>query len=162
MEATFDAELEKNPDATVIDVSAGGQLSSKRVYFLPWEIDSDDSVLRKSIKTFVRNAIRRVVLKGYHTIAFPAIGCGQLGCPINVVAEVMVQEAHYLSQTHGISVVFVIQPNKNDVYNEFQKQINQPHDLTLIPPSVKTISVPVHKGMIEVQKGDITKQKVSI
>jgi hypothetical protein len=57
---------------------------------------------------------------------------------------------------HGISVSFVVQPDKEDVYNEFQKQIN----LLQSPKKVKSTSVAVGKGIIEVEKGDITMQKV--
>ena len=102
LEASYNAELDKNADAAVITVKAEGHIKSKCVYFLPWKPNSDDSVFRTSIKTFVANAISRAVLENYRTIAFPAIGCGQLGCSAKVIADVMVEEAYQLSQKHQI------------------------------------------------------------
>lgn len=160
MEASYDAQLDKNADAAIIAVKAEGDIKSKCVYFLPWKPNSDDSVFRTSIKTFVANAMSRAVLENYRSIAFPAIGCGQLGCSANVIAEVMVEEAYPLSQKHGISVMFVIQAQKTDVYDEFQKQIKAKQPLAKPTPPPKPISVTIKKGMIEVEKGDITTQKV--
>ena len=160
MEASFNSELEKNPDASVIDVKADGQLRSKRVYFLPWEVDSEDSALRISIKTFVRNAVRRAVLKEYQSIAFPAIGCGQYGCPTSLVAQIMTDEASFLSGKHGISVLFVIQPQRNDIYDEFQQKIGSTQHPQISRPSPKMISMSVNQGVMEVHMGDITTQKV--
>lgn len=95
----------------------------------------------------------------YRSIAFPAIGCGQFGCPINLVARVMVGEAHRKTQMYSISVLFVIQSERTDIYNEFQKQIDllQPQSSC---DKLRTISANAGNGKIEVEQGDITKQKV--
>lgn len=160
MQTSYNAEFDKNPDAPVIDVKADGKLNSKRVFFVPWVADPEESDLRASIKTFVRNAIRRAVLKEYRTIAFPAIGCGQYGCSVSLVARTMIDEASFLSGKHGIAVLFVIQPQKNDIYDEFQTQINSAQQPIISPLPLKVISVPVNQGVIEVHMGDITTQKV--
>ncbi len=161
MKTFFNAELNKNPDASaVIAVKAEGQIKSKMVYFLKWKANADTSLLRKSIETFVANAITRAVLEGYQSIAFPAISCGQFGCSVSSVAQTMVSEAHQKLQKHGISITFVIQPQREDIYNEFQKQINLLQQPPLSTQPVKIISATINKGSIEVDMGDITAQKV--
>jgi hypothetical protein len=87
----FNEELKKNPTASVIAVKAGDQIASKEIYFLRWKGNSDTALLRKSIEKFVSDALEHAVKQKYQSIAFPAIGCGKLGCPINVVAQTMVE-----------------------------------------------------------------------
>ncbi|CAF3951069.1 unnamed protein product, partial [Rotaria sp. Silwood1] len=94
IKTSFDLQSKKNPYYSIIAVKAEGQLKSKKVYFLPWKTNSDPSLLRQSIEKFVSDAIERAVMEKYKSIAFPAIGCGQFGCPIRLVAEAMVQEAY--------------------------------------------------------------------
>ena len=144
-------------------MKAEGQLASKRVYFLPWKVHFDKGLLQKSVKTFVANAITRAVQEGYYSIAFPAIGCGQVGCSVTLVAQSMVEEAHQLSHKHGMSVLFVIEPQRADVYQEFQKEINsRPLSSVMSTMPTKIVSLPVNKGVIEVELGDLVTQKVCI
>jgi hypothetical protein len=160
LKAFFNAETNKNPEAPVVAVKAAGQLSSKMVYFLQWEIKSDASLLSKSIQKFVSDAMEKAVTDKYRNIAFPAIGCGQIGCSISLVAQAMIEEAHRQTQKHGISILFVIQPERTDIYDEFQKQINFSQQPPQSVEAVKSISTAVNKGIIEVEQGDITAQKV--
>jgi hypothetical protein len=162
MKTSFNAELNKNPDASVTAVKAEGQITSKMVYFLKWKADSDTSLLRKSIGKFVADAMEKAISEKYQSIAFPAIGCGQVGCSLSLVAQTMVEEAHRKSQKHGISVTFVIQPQRADIYDEFQKQINLLQQPPLPTESTKIISATINKGSIEVSMGDLTAEKVCI
>ncbi|CAF3807161.1 unnamed protein product [Rotaria sp. Silwood1] len=163
VKASFDAESKKKPEAPVIAVKADGQLASKMVYFLPWKMPPDASLLRKSIEKFVSDAMDKAVTETYQSIAFPAIGCGKFGCSISLVAQAMIEEAHQKLQKHAISVSFVIQSERTDIYDEFQKQINLLQQQPTQPTEpVKTISATVNKGTIEVEKDDITKQKVDV
>ncbi|CAF3826976.1 unnamed protein product, partial [Rotaria sp. Silwood1] len=124
IKTSFDLQSKKNPYYSIIAVKAEGQLKSKKVYFLPWKTNSDPSLLRQSIEKFVSDAIERAVMEKYKSIAFPAIGCGQFGCPIRLVAEAMVQEAYRKLQKSSISVSFIIETKRTDVYDEFQKQLD--------------------------------------
>ena len=162
IKTSYNAQLNKNPDASVTAVNAGGHITSKMIYFLKWKADSDPSVLQKSIEKFVSDAMEKAVSENYQSIDFPAIGCGQFGCSISLVAQTMVSEAYQKLQKHGIPVTFVIQSERADVHDEFQKQINslqQPPSPTETP---KIISATINKGSIEVYKGDLTAQKVPI
>ena len=162
LKTSFYAAFDRKFTRPVISVRAEGQLKSKAVYFLPWKVASDDSILRQSIKSFVSNAVTTASSHGYRSIAFSAIGCGQLKCSASLVAQTMVEEAYNSSQKQNLSIVFVIQPPKADVYDEFQTQIRLRGDFNALCAPVKAISVPIHKGVIEVEMGDITKQKVYV
>ncbi|CAF3325966.1 unnamed protein product [Rotaria socialis] len=158
---SYNQQISENPDAPIIIVATAGGIASKKIYFLPWKADSDEYVLCKSIKRFVSLALKKAIEQNYRRIAFPAIGCGQFGCSISLVADAMVGEVHRKSRIHDISVTFVIQPDRNDIYDEFKKQI----DLLESPsPSSKLriICATFGKGDIEVEMGDITKQKVDV
>ncbi len=126
---------------------------------MPWTANPDESILQKSIEEFVSDATEKAVEERYISIAFPAIGCGKFGCSTSLVAQAMVGEANRKRRTYNISISFVIQPERTDVYDEFQKQINLIQPQSTCDKS-KTISATVGKGRIEVEQGDITMQKV--
>ena len=128
------------------------------IFFHARQIPSQ-RLFRKSIKRFVSDAIDQAVHDEYQSIAFPAIGCGQLGYSITLVAQAMVGEAYRKLSKHRLSVLFVIQPTKNDIYDEFRNQINRMQP----KPSSNTsgaISERVGKGRMEVEEGDLTSQNV--
>jgi hypothetical protein len=97
----------------------------------------------------------------YRSIAFPAIGCGQHGCSISIVAQTIVEETRRQLAKHPMSVTFLIQPERTDIYDEFQKQIHPIQPTQQLPQEKKKISTRVGKGTIEVEKGNITAQKVN-
>ena len=145
------------------------------IYFLPWKNNTDASLVHKSLEKFVSDAVEKASTEKYRGIAFPAIGCGKFGCSISLVAQAMVGEAQRTLHKHNLSILFVIQPERTDIHDEFQKQINMLQPLSSLPPTpelpqslltpqpaepVIKIAVPVKNGIIEVEKGDITTQKV--
>ncbi|CAF2747523.1 unnamed protein product [Rotaria sp. Silwood2] len=156
--ASYNSELRKN-STNITAVAASGQLLAKEIYFLPWEPNSDEALLCESLKTFVSNAIKKAANDNYTSIAFPAIGCGQYGCSINLVAKTLIGEAFRLQTVHPIAIFFIIQPHRTDIYDEFQKQINllEPLEPT---PEIPSVSVSIGNGMIVVENGNITTQKV--
>ncbi|CAF0950887.1 unnamed protein product [Rotaria sp. Silwood1] len=158
--ASYKSQLKKSQNS-VISVQADGELASKQIYFLSWKADADASTLRKSIEKFVSDAFEKAVEENHHSMAFPAIGCGQFGCSIDLVAQAMIREVHRKQQEHGISVTFVIQPEKTDIYDAFQNQI-QLLEAEISPTDLKTMSATVKKGVIEIEQGNIIKQKVDV
>ncbi|CAF3850977.1 unnamed protein product [Rotaria sordida] len=158
--ASYKSQFKKSPNS-VISVQADGELASKKIYFLSWTADADTSILRESIEKFVSDAFEKAVEENQQSIAFPAIGCGQFGCSIDLVAQTMIREAHRKQQEHDISVTFVIQPERTDIYDEFQNQI-QLLEAEISPTNLKTMSATVKKGVIEIEQGNIIKQKVDV
>ncbi len=158
-EKSYNAKVEENEMASVISVIADGQLGSKAVYFVPWKPNPDPKKLCQSIEQLIKNVMQKAASENYQSIAFPAIGCGEYGCPINLIAETFVQQVRELLPKYPISIRFVIQPEKIDVYEEFRKQLGpsgQQDETTASPPA----SLNIGKGIIEIEKGNITKQKV--
>ncbi|CAF4564580.1 unnamed protein product, partial [Rotaria socialis] len=158
---SYTKQIKDNPDAPVITVTAAGRIASKMIYFLPWQSNPDESILRKSIEKFVSVALEQAIQCNYRNITFPAIGCGGFGCSIQFIARTMVENVHSKVKAHSMMVSFVIQPDRKDIYDEFKKQI----DLLESPsPSSKLriICATFGKGDIEAEMGDITKQKVDV
>ncbi|CAF1018619.1 unnamed protein product [Rotaria sordida] len=162
--SSYNIELRKN-STQIIAVAASGQLLAKAIYFVSWEPNSDEILLCKSLEKLVSNVIKKATNEKYKSIAFPAIGCGQFGCSINLVTKTLIGKVHQLRTFHSMTVSFIIQPNRTDIYDEFQKQIDllepfeqlEPLERT---PEIPTVSVPIRNGMIIVEKGNITTQKV--
>ncbi len=150
--------MKRNSNDSIIAIPASGTLASRQVYFLPWKAVSNTRVLQKSIEEFVSNAIKKAAEANYESIAFPAIGCGRFGCSISLIAQAMIREADHQLLTHSISVVFVIQPDRMDVYDEFQQQIRSLQSSS----DAEAMSTMVGKGIIGVEQGDITMQKIDV
>jgi hypothetical protein len=157
MENSFDTEFNKDPAASVISVAATGQLAAKKVYFLTCEPDIDVNKFHESIGIFIANAMRKAKDENYQSIAFPAIGCGGYGCSPDLIARSIINEIDKQLAKYSMFVSLVIQPDRTDIYDEFQKEIKfiQPFS------PIKRVSVPIGNGIMEVQMGDITKQEAS-
>ena len=71
----------------------------------------------------------------------------------------MVKEADHQLENHSISIKFVIQPERADIYNTFQEQIRS-LKVHRSPATIRSMSLPVENGVMTVVEGDITRQKV--
>lgn len=103
-----------------------GQLLCRKLLFLPWNMDQrSQKAFYQSIRNFVTKAVQYAI-KAHHTsIAFPAIGCGKLNFDKNVIANEMLVEAQKQLLTANVllQIIFVILPEKNDVYEAFQAKL---------------------------------------
>jgi hypothetical protein len=74
--------------------------------------------------------IQNVLSYNYTSIAFPAIGCGEHDCSVDIVVKSMVREMKKQIQKRKLSwtVKFIIQPNQQNVFDEFCKQLLSTHD----------------------------------
>ncbi|CAF2766059.1 unnamed protein product [Rotaria sp. Silwood2] len=159
--ASYNAKLNNNPEAPIIVVKADGQLASKIIYFLSLKPSSDTSILCRSIEKFVSDALEKATKQNYRSIAFPAISCDQFRCSPSIVACTMVREVYRKLKISKMSVSFVIKPEKTDIYDEFLKQIHL-LEPTLSSLESRTICATFKRGIIEVEMGDITMQKVDV
>ncbi|CAF1117593.1 unnamed protein product [Adineta steineri] len=155
---SFATEYKNNPTAPIIAIAASGQLAAKTVYFLPWKPNIDNIKCCESIRKFVSNAMEKAASENYKSIAFPVVGSGRYKCSISLVAWTLVDEVYRQLVKYPMSVSFVILPNRTDIYNEFQKQIN----LIQQSSEIQSLLVIIGKGTIEVQIGDITTQKIDV
>ncbi|CAF4695757.1 unnamed protein product [Rotaria sp. Silwood1] len=166
VQASYNNGLRKKA-TQVFAVATGGHLRAKEIYFLPWEPNPDETLLCESLKNFVSNAIEKAANDNRKSIAFPAIGCGQYGCSISLVAKTLIEEACRLRTLYPIAITFIIQPDRTDIYDEFQKQIDlletlEPSQSLEQPLESPIISVSIGNGIIVVEKGNITTQKVDV
>lgn len=159
LKSAFDKKVKENHKNSVISVPAEGSLKSKAIFFVPWKPSSDEKALRQSIEQLVENVVEKALSENFESIAFPAIGCGNYGCSIDLIAKTFVRHCHQLVTNHSLSIVFVIQPDKTDIYDSFHREISSSkHRSTTVkePP----VSFKIGNGIIEVKKGDITQQEV--
>ncbi|CAF1208361.1 unnamed protein product [Rotaria sordida] len=151
-------QLEKKLKNSLTSVKSDGDIKSKRIYFIHWIPESDIDLVKKSLEILISIAMQRAHDDNYKSIAFPAIGCGDYQYPVQIVAQTMVNKAHQEQILHKISVSFIIQSTKKDVFHHFDKQINVLNQST----STGFVSKIVQNGLIQIEKGDITKQKVDV
>ncbi|CAF3180149.1 unnamed protein product [Rotaria sp. Silwood2] len=161
IDAAYADALEENPQAYIIDIETDGQLPSDVIYFIPWKPHSDENLLRKSLQKFISIAMEKAAYDGYRRIAFPAIGCGEYGCSVNLVAQIFIEEIHRLLTTYSISVSIVIEPSKKAIYHAFQAQIDRLY-ITQQELNYSGISSDIGKGKLEIKMGDITREKVDV
>jgi hypothetical protein len=84
------------------------------------------------------NVIQNVLSHNYTSIAFPAIGCGEHACSVDIVVKTMIREMKKEIQKRKLpwTVKFIIEPNQQNVYDEFYKQLlssDSPSDSYEIP-----------------------------
>ena len=117
-------EHENNRNALIISIPPGN-LPCKRIFVLKWNPHKDQDILQQSIFHFISNIIQNVQLHQFTSIVFPAIGCGGHACSVNVVVKTMVKgmKQHIEKRKLAWTVKFIIEPNQQNVYDEFCKQL---------------------------------------
>ena len=122
--SAYTKEDKANPNSLII-TTPPGHLHCKKIFFLRWQPSRDDDELRQSIVDLISNVIQSTRSHGFTSMAFPAIGCGDYQCSINIVVKTMVREMRRNIAERKLpwKVRFVIHPNQPDVYDEFCKQL---------------------------------------
>ncbi|CAF1359198.1 unnamed protein product [Adineta ricciae] len=125
----YNNELKNRPNAILIE-TPGGALFCKRIFFVKWEPNHDPQTLRISLTDMVSTVIQSAISHKFTSIAFPAIGCGNLGCSVNIVVETLVFEMKkcLLKRQLPWTVKFVIEPSQQNVYDEFWTQVSKKQD----------------------------------
>jgi hypothetical protein len=129
VEKAYNVDCENNPHA-MLTSTISGCLPCKRIFFLKWKPDKDEVKLRQSLIDLIRTVMQELESNHFTSIAFPAIGCGQHGCSVNLVVKTMVNEMKQILLTRNLrtTVKFVIQSNQQNVYDEFCKQLLKTRD----------------------------------
>lgn len=97
----------------------GGELFCQRLLFIPWITEKvDDVVLRQSIGTFFRTAIHYALMNNKHSIAFPALGCGDLNYNPNTIAEIILEETQQYAN-YQLKILIVLLEDKIEHYRAF-------------------------------------------
>jgi hypothetical protein len=99
--------------------TAGGQLLCRRLFFLPWTTQKLDNVtLRQTIQTFFTTAIQHAVETKKTSLAFPALGCGELKYDPNIIAEIILEETQRYA-SYNLKILIVLLENKDENYRAF-------------------------------------------
>ena len=120
----YEQSMRQNANALLISTPAG-KLPCSEIFFVNWQPDENEELLRQSIIDFVRNVLMNVVAHGHRSVALPAIGCGRFACSVNVVVSTLVSEVKKEIKRRKLTVTvrFVIQPEQENVYDEFHRRI---------------------------------------
>ncbi|CAF3865378.1 unnamed protein product [Rotaria magnacalcarata] len=107
---------------------AGGRLSCKEIYFIPWSPDSHDSAdVKSSLHSFVSAAYTLATAKGSKSMAFHAVGCGKMNFDASTIAKYMLRETRkeLIKIKIKMNISFVLLPSEQNVYDQFVKYLNQ-------------------------------------
>ncbi len=124
VQTAYDAEIRNQPNSKLV-VTPPGALNCKKIFFVKWQPDTDDEKLQQSLIDLISIVVQNSISHKFNSMAFPAIGCGQHGCSIDMVVKTMVQEMKkQLIQTKlRWTVKFIVQPDQQNIYDEFCKQV---------------------------------------
>lgn len=97
----------------------GGQLLCKQLLFLPWTTQRlNERDLRQSIHTFFTAAIEHALKTQQTSIAFPALGCGELKYNPDLIAEAILHETERHAN-YNLQILIVLLPKKTEAYEVF-------------------------------------------
>ncbi|CAH1784890.1 unnamed protein product [Owenia fusiformis] len=120
----------------VAETAAQGQLYCKEIYHgvcKEWNKGNADS--EKSVRQLITGCLTAADAKGYTSIAFPALGTGNLGIPRDMAAYIMYDEVRDLTEANPISnidtvnfVVYDQDYNTIQVFEDKQSELLGGHN----------------------------------
>ncbi|KAL4222863.1 hypothetical protein ACF0H5_018903 [Mactra antiquata] len=106
-------------------ITNGHGLKCKHVihgYLTRWHLNEPHKNV-KALKNFMRNCLRVAEKYRCESIAFPTIGIGYLGYPVNIVAMEMMKSVKECSLKHVKEVRFVVYPKAHRVIQVFEEEL---------------------------------------
>lgn len=124
IQTAYNTERQNEKHSLLISTGPG-RLPCKRIFFLEWKPDNDNAKLRQSLIDLTWIVIQHLTPYNFTSIAFPAIGCGAHGCSVDLVVKTLVKEIknQLMMRNLPFTVKFVIQPDQQNIYDEFCKQV---------------------------------------
>jgi O-acetyl-ADP-ribose deacetylase (regulator of RNase III) len=124
VQQAYNLECQNNSHAILIS-TVPGDLPCKRIFFLEWKPDRNEEKLRQSLVDRIWMAMQHLIQYNFTSIAFPAIGCGEHGCSIDLIVKTLVKELKHqlIIRNLPLTVKFIIQSNQQNIYDEFCKQV---------------------------------------
>ncbi|XP_073770751.1 protein mono-ADP-ribosyltransferase PARP14 isoform X2 [Danio rerio] len=163
-----------------IVITDGCNLKCSRVFHVVcplWRQGSEDKVLSQIIRNCLKNAETQTM----NSIVFPAIGIGNLGFPIDLVAKTMLTEVQQFNTTNLQKVTVIVHPsdkesvqcftsifrhgNRGPITKEHQHFMPKKSAQTsgalgkVSSPSLGVYTMQLGQVTLEVSSGDITKEK---
>ena len=97
----------------------GGELLCQRLLFIPWTTEKlNVRDLRQSIHTFFTAAIEYALKTQQTSIAFPALGCGELRYDPELIAEVILDETERHAN-YNLKILIILLKDKTEAYEAF-------------------------------------------
>jgi O-acetyl-ADP-ribose deacetylase (regulator of RNase III) len=120
----YTKEQTANPNKLII-TTPPGHLHCKQIFFLKWEPNKDRNIPRKFIIDLISNVVQNVLIHKYTSIAFPATGCGEHACSVDIIVKTMVRYMKQQIENQKLpwTVKFIVHPSQQNVYDEFCKQV---------------------------------------
>lgn len=103
-------------------ITTGGNLKAK--YVIHAASGGSTPITAKSLENSVKNSLRRADEKGLKTIAFPAIGVGIFGFPVESCAKIMINTIKEYSQKEksSLKTVYLVLFS-DDIFSVFQRTL---------------------------------------
>ncbi|CAF2060473.1 unnamed protein product [Rotaria magnacalcarata] len=120
----YDKELKTHSNATLFTLPSGA-LPCKKIFLVTWMPDKDEKVLQRSLTDLIYTVVLNTQQHNFTSIALPAIGCGKIGCSMEIVVKTMVHamKANPMERSLPWKVKFVVETTQAKVYEEFCKQL---------------------------------------
>lgn len=124
VKTAYEHELQNHPNSILI-ATPPGSLSCKQIFFVKWEPDSDDDILRQSLADMISIVVQNAISHQFTSIAFPAIGCGQNVSSMRIIVKTIVLEMkkRLINRNLAWTVKFIVQPDQQNIYDEFCRQV---------------------------------------
>ncbi|CAF4093803.1 unnamed protein product, partial [Rotaria sordida] len=124
IQTAYNLELKNHPNSILIETLSGA-LPCKQIFFVQWKPDNDEKVLEQSLVDLISTVVQNVKSHNFTSFALPAIGCGKYHCSIDIVVKTMVLEMkkHLMTKNLPWTVKFVVEPDQENIYDEFCKQL---------------------------------------
>ncbi|CAF3699333.1 unnamed protein product [Rotaria socialis] len=154
---TINHKFENKSDNPIISIQSDGFIQSKMIYFIDLEIQSDIILVKKSIESIINSIMEKVHENNYKRISFSSIDFNSNIYPLESIIETIIEQIHQQQFLHkNIFVSFIIESNKKDIFNYFYEHLNSLNQSI----SQNSISKTIENSQIQLEKGDIIKQKV--
>ncbi|CAM2721829.1 unnamed protein product [Rotaria socialis] len=154
---TINHKFENKSDNPIISIQSDGFIQSKMIYFIDLEIQSDIILVKKSIESIINSIMEKVHENNYKRISFSSIDFNSNIYPLESIIETIIEQIHQQQFLHkNIFVSFIIESNKKDIFNYYYEHLNSLNQSI----SQNSISKTIANSQIQLEKGDIIKQKV--
>ena len=121
VQSAYDEEYGKDPSSRLI-VTPPGALRCKRIFFLRWELNSNDQTPFCDLMPLIARHMREC---NFTSIAFPAVECARDGCPVDIAAKTIIKEmaSQLLERNLSWRVKFVVPVEQKDLYRQLCEQV---------------------------------------
>lgn len=122
----YERENKKNPNNLLI-ICPSGNLSCKKIFFIKWNPNENEIILKQSIIDFIHNLIQNIITNQYKSVALPPIGCNHKNLSTSFIIKTFINQFIYQIKSRNLSLIikFIILPDQYEIYQEFYQELLQ-------------------------------------